>query len=158
MRLWNQFISKLADVVTLAENKDTIMERVGEDADIDALIAAKTNILAVAADATPLGTLADAQTTLSALAADASDITAAADREDAATDGTGAITGTNTSVTIAHGYATTPSIYQIKIIPTNAFMAVGGWYITGVGSANFVVNIPTAPGGTDEATFAWEVQ
>lgn len=85
------------------------------------------------------------------------DVLDGADKLAASVNGDDSIDGTDTSVTITHEYGSAPEAYQIKIVPTNAYMAAKGWYITGITDTVFVVNIPTAPGGGNSATFEWEI-
>jgi hypothetical protein len=117
-------------------------------ADIPALLELADNKDAILEDVD-----ADADNTALTNAAD--DILAVTSRIMNAKVGTGIITATNTSVTIPHGYGSAPRADQISIKPTNQYAA--NYWITGIGSANFVVNVASAPGTGNTGTFAWEV-
>lgn len=82
------------------------------------------------------------------------------------TEGVATIANGTTSITVTHGlgnpYATvpvtlTPKLQDIKVTPTNNPTNDPGWfYISGITSTQFVINVRNQP-GTSGATFAWQV-
>jgi hypothetical protein len=71
--------------------------------------------------------------------------------------GSSSITSGSTSVAVAHGLSVTPVAEDFNIIgkenPTND---VGTIWISGIGSANFTVNVENDPGASDW-DFGWSV-
>jgi len=61
--------------------------------------------------------------------------------------------GTNTSFTISHGLATTPS--QVLITPTNSSMASATWWVSAKSSTTFTITFSTAPSNGDKLSFDW---
>jgi len=69
--------------------------------------------------------------------------------------GTSEITGdgTNTSFSISHGLATTPS--QVLVTPTNSSMASATWWVSTKSSTTFTITFSTAPSNGDKLSFDW---
>jgi len=69
--------------------------------------------------------------------------------------GTSEITGdgTNTSFSISHGLATTPS--QVLVTPTNSSMASATWWVSAKTSTTFTITFSTAPSNGDKLSFDW---
>ncbi|RLC76269.1 MAG: hypothetical protein DRI61_13570, partial [Chloroflexi bacterium] len=61
--------------------------------------------------------------------------------------------GTNTSFTISHGLATTPT--NIIITPTNASMASADWYVSSWDATNFTITFTSAPASGTKLSFKW---
>ena len=69
--------------------------------------------------------------------------------------GTATITTGNTTVVVNHGVAYTPTLDNIKIVPTNSMGSATKFYIDTPTSTQFTIHVNTDPGGN--ATFAWHV-
>jgi len=61
--------------------------------------------------------------------------------------------GTNTSFSISHGLATTPS--QVLITPTNSSMASATWWVSAKSSTTFTITFSTAPSSGTKLSFDW---
>jgi len=62
-------------------------------------------------------------------------------------------TGSDTSFTISHGLATTPS--QVLVTPTNSSMASATWWVSAKSSTTFTITFSTAPSNGDKLSFDW---
>jgi hypothetical protein len=71
--------------------------------------------------------------------------------------GTGTINSGTTSATITHGLSYTPTLAEVSIIwgenPTNT---VGTWWVSGITSTQFVLNVENDPGASN-IDFGWSV-
>lgn len=82
--------------------------------------------------------------------------------EQAIASGTGAvISGTATSVTVAHGLGLTPVASDFNVVltaksgtPANPRQI----YVNGIDATNFVINVTTAPGAGTSLTFDWKAR
>lgn len=71
--------------------------------------------------------------------------------------GTGTIANATTSVNVAHGLATTPTIDQIFVTPSNnPTNAPGHMWIDNIDATNFRVNCTNNPGASG-LNFGWRV-
>ncbi len=72
--------------------------------------------------------------------------------------GTGVITSAATSVVITHGLPYTPTVLDIRIVPTATTTSnTGIWYIDTITSTQFTVNLKAAPGAST-FIFSWAVE
>jgi len=62
-------------------------------------------------------------------------------------------TGSDTSFTISHGLATTPS--QVLVTPTNSSMASATWWVSAKSSTTFTITFSSAPSNGDKLSFDW---
>ena len=60
----------------------------------------------------------------------------------------------STSVVVTHDLEQTPDITSIFVTPSNDLGSASKFWISGVGSSEFTINVDADP-GSDEATFAW---
>jgi hypothetical protein len=70
--------------------------------------------------------------------------------------GTANITAGNTSVTVSHGLAVTPTLQQIRITPHTSLGSAAKFWISNPTSSQFAINVDVAPGST--VTFGWIVE
>jgi hypothetical protein len=63
------------------------------------------------------------------------------------------ITSAATSVTVTHGLSMTPTLEQISVTPQTSIGSASFWWVSGVTSTQFVVNLNTTPGST--VTMGW---
>jgi len=61
--------------------------------------------------------------------------------------------GTNTSFSISHGLAATPS--QVLVTPTNSSMASATWWVSAKTTTYFNITFSTAPSNGDKLSFDW---
>lgn len=74
-----------------------------------------------------------------------------------ASSGTATIASGNTSIAVTHSLPSTPSAYDIHVVPTNSpTNDPGWWWISSVGGTTFTINVRAAPGAST-ATFSWRV-
>jgi len=62
-------------------------------------------------------------------------------------------TGSDTSFTISHGLATTPS--QVLITPTNSSMASATWWVSAKSSTTFTITFSSPPSSGTKFSFDW---
>lgn len=73
------------------------------------------------------------------------------------TENSGQATLTTTSITVNHGLSLTPSVQHITITwAEDPTASVGDWWISGITSTQFTLNVTTDPGASD-LTFGWAV-
>ncbi|HET7070151.1 MAG TPA: hypothetical protein VFI40_04960 [Nocardioides sp.] len=69
--------------------------------------------------------------------------------------GSAAITSGNTSVTVSHGVKGTPLSGDIQVTPASSFGSAAKFWISGISSTQFTINVDANPGAT--VTFHWQV-
>jgi hypothetical protein len=70
--------------------------------------------------------------------------------------GSASITSGNTSIAVSHGLSMTPTLNQISVTPQTSLGSAGYWYVSGVTSSQFTINVNTNPGQT--VIFGWIAQ
>lgn len=70
--------------------------------------------------------------------------------------GTATVAAGNTSVTVTHGVAVTPTAANVAATPSSSLGSATTFWISSVGATTFVINTNVAPGGSG-ATFSWRV-
>jgi hypothetical protein len=71
--------------------------------------------------------------------------------------GTATVANGTTTVAVTHGLATTPTLSNISVTPTNNLGTATKFWISGVGGTQFTINVDANPGATT-ATFSWNVR
>lgn len=66
------------------------------------------------------------------------------------------ITAANTSVTVTHGVGFTPQLGEISVIATNSMGASTKFWVSGLTSTQFTINVDVVPG--TNATFSWSIR
>ncbi len=69
--------------------------------------------------------------------------------------GTASISDTDTLVDVAHSLGAAPGDGEIQVAPINADAAAASWWLSDLGASTFRINVETAPGAGNTATFAW---
>ena len=70
--------------------------------------------------------------------------------------GTATVPSGSTSIVVSHDVGSAPNIYEIMITPTNNLGDATTYWVSGVTSTEFVINVDVNPGVTT-ATFAWGI-
>ncbi len=68
--------------------------------------------------------------------------------------GTATVANGSTSIAVSHGLSTTPALSNVTVMPTNNLGNAAKFWISGVSSTQFTINVDVDPGATT-ATFAW---
>ena len=69
--------------------------------------------------------------------------------------GTATVISGNTTTVVNHGLARTPAVKDIRVTPINNLGNASKFWISGVSSAQFTINVDSNPGATT-ATFSWQ--
>ena len=70
--------------------------------------------------------------------------------------GTATVASGTTSIAVSHGLHITPNIKDIHVTPTNNLGSAAKFWISGVTSSQFTINVDVNPGATT-ATFVWTI-
>ena len=70
--------------------------------------------------------------------------------------GTATIAAAATSVAVSHGQSRMPRVQDIAITPSGSIGAAKTWWVSGIGSTTFTLNLDAAPGA--DVTFGWSVK
>jgi hypothetical protein len=68
--------------------------------------------------------------------------------------GVATVANATTSIAVMHGLSVTPALSNIQVTPTNNLGTAAKFWISGVGTTQFTINVDASPGATT-ATFAW---
>jgi hypothetical protein len=71
--------------------------------------------------------------------------------------GTATVLNGTTTIAVSHGLSVTPPLAAISVTPTNNLGSAAKFWISGVGSTQFTINVNADPGVTT-ATFAWTIR
>ncbi len=69
--------------------------------------------------------------------------------------GAATITSGNTSIAANHGLSITPNINNISVTPTSSLGSAASYWVSGVTSTQFTINVNANPG--QSVTFSWAV-
>ncbi len=69
--------------------------------------------------------------------------------------GTATISDSDTSVDVAHGQSSTPSLSDFQVTATNDLGSASKFWISAVDATNFTITVDAAPGSGNTAEFVW---